>query len=246
MSTPAGPVLDLLRERRRELGIESLAATLSQRRALVLRGCLIGLAVFGTAVGILGALLLQRAITGSRLASLKEVASETEELQSRLASSRQRLVSLTATNRTLVTALTSGRSSSALLAELQLLTPQGVQLVGLDGTGQSLVLKGLAIDPYALIRINALLLQLRGSPLFEPEGVQLVRVERQPAKKAETSASSQQDTRQPPAQPGPVAFEIGAAFASPSSTEQLALLNRLGSTGMVQRFRMLQQEGLLP
>jgi type IV pilus assembly protein PilN len=245
MTTPTLPVLDLLRERRRELGVESMAATLSRRRSLVLRGGLIGLALFGTAVGLFAALLLQRAWTGARLSGLEAVASETQELQTKLAANQQRLARLSATNRTLVTALTSGRSSSALLAELQLLTPQGVQLVALDATGKGLVLKGLAIDPYALIRINALQLQLKDSPLFERDGVELVRVERQAAIAPDTGSSGLTAKRQP-SLPGPVAFEIGASFANPSASEQLSMLSRLGSTGMVQRLRLLRQEGLLP
>jgi type IV pilus assembly protein PilN len=245
MTTPSLPVLDLLRERRRELGVESLAGTLSQRRSLVLRGVLIGLALLGTGVGLYGALLLQRGVAGARMAGLKEVEAETQQIQSQLTGNQQRLARLKATNRNLVTALTSGRSSSALLAELQLLTPQGVQLVALDGTGQGLVLKGLAIDPYALVRINALQLQLQNSPLFEAEGVRLVRVERQPPAAAATEKAGPAVSRAP-APPGLVAFEIGASFANPSGSEQLALLNRLGSSGMVQRFQLLRQEGLLP
>ena len=246
MRTTSGPVIDLLRERRRELGIEPLAATLSQRRGLLQRGALIGLGLVGVVAGLCAALLLQHALVKARMARLNQVEAEAQQLRTQLEGRQQKLAATSAINRTLATALTSGRTSAALLAELQLITPHGVQLTSADSSGASLTLKGVAIDPYALVRINALQLQLQRSALFQPDGVRLSRVERQPAPAEPNAAAAAKARSQQPPEPGPVAFEISAAFANLSPADQLAQLTRLGSEGMARRLRLLRQEGLMP
>lgn len=238
------PVLDLLRERRRELGIEPLSGTLVLRRSLLQRGALIGLAVVGGMAGLCAVVVLQNAVVKTRMAQLEQVESDAEVLQAQLTARQQKLKALSDTNRTLVEALTSGRTSAALLAELQLITPQGVQLIAADSSGEALTLKGQAFDPFALVRINALLLQLQRSSLFQADGVQLTKVERQPARTAETQAAK--DTAATPPEPGPVGFEIRAPFAPLDPQQQLDLLRRLGSNGMAQRLQLLRQEGLMP
>lgn len=245
MRTEAGPVLDLLRERRRELGIEPLAATLSQRRGLLQRGALIGLGVAGVAAGLCAVVLLQHAVVKARMAGLVRVESEAEQLRILLGGRQQKLAATSAINRTLASALTSSRTSAALLAQLQLITPQDVQLTAVDSSGDRLTLKGLAFDPYALVRINALQLQLQRSPLFKPDDVRLTKVERQPSLSPDTPAAIKARGGAPP-EPGPVVFEIAAGFATLSPGDQLEQLSRLGSEGMARRLRLLRQEGLMP
>jgi type IV pilus assembly protein PilN len=245
MKAAASPVLDLLRQRRRELGIEPLAPTLAQRTGLLQRGALIGLALVGGVAGLLAVLMLQHAVVKARLGQLDQVESQAAVLQAKLKASQQKVTTTTATNRTLVTALTSGRTSSALLAQLQRITPESVQLTSADSVGDALTLKGQAFDPDALVRINALLLQLQGSPLFAREGVRLTKVERQPAAAAETTKPGDAKPA-PPAAPGPVGFEIAAAFASPDPSSQLNILRRLGSEGMARRIQLLRQQELMP
>lgn len=244
MSAVTRPVLDLLRERRRELGIEPLSGTLVQRRSLLQRGALIGLAVVGAVAGLCAVVVLQNAVVKSRMTQLEQVESEAEVLQAQLTARQQALNVLSATNKTLVDALTSGRTSAALLAELQLITPQGVQLISADSSSEALILKGQAFDPFALVRINALLLQLQRSALFQADGVKLTKVERQPVRSSDAPAAKTA-TAKPP-EPGPVGFEIQAPFAPLDPQQQLDLLRRLGSNGMAQRLQLLRQEGLMP
>lgn len=248
MSGVPGPVLDLLRERRLELGIEPLAATLSQRRAILQRGILIGLAIAGAAAALCAVVLLQHALVKARMAGLQAVEAEAEQQELLLNARQQRLTALTASNRSLAAALTSARTSAALLAELQLLTPEGVQLSEADVAQDSLTLKGRAFDPYALVRINALQLQLQRSALFRADAVKLSRVERQAleAVAGAPAAPAAQARAGTPAEPGPLVFEISAGFAPLTAADQLALLSRLGSDGMAQRLRLLRQEGLMP
>ena len=245
MSGVTRPVLDLLRERRRELGIEPVSGILVQRRSLLQRGALIGLALAGGVAGLCGMVGLQNALVTSRMAQLEQVESEAAVLQTQLTARQRNLKVLSDTNKTLVDALTSGRTSAALLAELQLITPQGVQLTAAESSGEALTLKGQAFDPFALVRINALLLQLQRSARFQADGVKLTKVERQPATTPETPAAKTAAAAKPP-QPGPVGFEIRAPFASLDPQQQLDLLRRLGSEGMAQRLQLLRQEGLMP
>jgi type IV pilus assembly protein PilN len=245
MKAASGPVLDLLRERRRELGVEPLASTLAQRRSLLQRGALIGLALVGGAAGLCAVVLLQHAVVKARMAQLEQVESQAAVLRAQVTARQQNLAAIASTNRTLATALTSGRTSAALLAELQGITPQGVQLTSADSGGDALTLKGQAFDPYALVRINVLLLQLQRSPLFQKDGVRLTKVERQPPRTAEPTTPGAAKPAQPAA-PAPVGFEIAAPFASLDPPSQLNLLRRLGSEGMVRRLQLLSQEGLMP
>jgi len=236
-------VLDLLRERRRSLGQESLSATLAQRGSLVKRGALIGLLLLGSMVGIWTLLLVQSALVRSKMGQLVQFESQAAELQDQIISRNQKLAATKSTNRELAEALTSGRTSSALLTALQLNTPEGLQLLSVDTT-KDLVIKGQAFDPLALVRINALQLQLQGLAFFEPQTVQLTKVERQPSVVPATPQSGK--GAQPAPEAGPLAFEIRAPFATLDPQRQLALLQQLGSEGMARRLNLLRSEGLMP
>ena len=163
-------VLDLLRERRRTLGQEPLSATLAQRGALLQRGGLIGAILLGSMAGLWTLLLLQSALVRSKMAQLNQFESQAAELKAQIAGRQQKLAAVKNTNQELAQALTSGRTSSALLTALQLNTPEGVQLLSVD-TSSDLVIKGQAFDPLALVRINAFLLKLQNLAFFDPKAV---------------------------------------------------------------------------
>jgi len=236
-------VLDLLRERRRTLGIEALSATLAQRRALLQRGALFGLILLGSMVGLWTLLLVQTAWVRSRMGQLEQFEGQAAELQAQIDARNQKLVAIKSTNQELAQALTSGRTSSALLTALQLNTPVGVQLLSVDTTND-LLIKGQAFDPYALVRINAFQLQLQGLAFFDPKAVQLTKVERQPS--VAPAARRAGSGPEPTPEAGPLAFEIRAPFASLDPQRQLALLQQLGSDGMARRLNLLRSEGLMP
>ena len=132
------------------------------------------------------------------------------------------------------------RTSSALLTDLQLRTPQGVQLTSAVVQGRNLVIKGKAHDPMAFGRINALLLELKRSDLFDPATVTLVRSERA------ASPNQGQAADRSPLLPVPVGFEINSTFAMLDPKQQLTVLQKLRSDGMARRLQLLQREGLLP
>jgi len=243
-------VLDLLRERRRTLNQQPFSATLVQRRALLNRGILIGVSVVGVVAALSGLVVLRRALVQAELGQLRQYEQEAAVLRGEVQQRQQRIDTLTRVNRELSAALTSGRTSSALLMALQLATPAGVQLLSAESNGPSLVLKGRAFDPMALVRINALQIQLDRLPLMQAKGVQLTKVERQPPEPQQPAATATAADaaaarrRQPPLPP--LAFEISGPFATLPAQQQLELLQRYGSEGMARRLELLRAEGLLP
>jgi type IV pilus assembly protein PilN len=233
------PVLDLLRERRQELGVEPLAPALAERPRLVRRGLFIGGGV-AAAVGVVCiALALQQQWIRSRFGPLLPYEEQARELNGRLTARRSRVDAMEATNRRLADALTTLRTTSALLSDLQLRTPDGVQLRTAEARGADLVLKGQARDPQAFQRINALQLELRRSPLLQPGEAAIGKIERVEAKGGNAAGEGR-----PPLEP--VAFELSTPFASLPPARQLEVLRALGSDGMARRLQLLQKEGLLP
>ena len=229
------PVLDLLRERRREIGIDSMSSLLGLRGPLVRRGAVIGAALVGGVALLCAGLALRLQAIRADLARVAPVEAEVKRLAEQNGLRQTSVRQKTATNRDLAIALTTARTSSALLTELQLRTPDGVRLSSAVVTGPSLVLKGQSLDPQAFTRINALQLELKRSPLLDPQGITLVKSER-------TQAATDGQA------PGlvPVNFEINGPFAVLAGQRQLAVLRQLGSEGMARRLQLLQSEGLLP
>lgn len=232
-------VLDLLRQRRRELGQETLAGALRERARLVRRGGLIGAALLGTVAAASLLMFLQRQFLQARMGPLLTYESQAADLRGRLASRKTKVEGITAANRRLSEALTSVRTTSALLTDLQLRTPEGVQLRLAEARDSGLLVKGQALDPKAFSRINAMQLELQRSPLLEAGGMSLTKVERVSGKSTSAGAAV-------PGGPEPVAFEMGGPFASLAPDRQLELLRSLGSNGMARRLQLLQSEGLLP
>jgi type IV pilus assembly protein PilN len=232
------PVLDLLREKRQQLEQSSMAEVLADRPRLLRQGALIGVVLVGLVAGTSGCVLLRQQYVKTQMGELNKYDSQAVELRQRLGERRARGEKLAATNQRLAEALTNVRTSSALLADLQLRTPEGVQLSSAAARGSSLELKGLAADPMAFKRINALLLELRASPLLEGDKAVLLKVERQ--KPATVDALLKQPLLVPP-----VAFTVSAPFATLPPLRHLQVLQQLDSTGMARRLELLQAEGLL-
>ena len=213
---------DLLRRRREELGLQAVPAAPSQQ--LLRRGVLFGAAPL-VLVLLLGLFFWWReSQLRAVVATLEPVANEYDALQSSLSRQRAQLNKLQQSNEALVKGLLSVPSSSALLAELARLTPQGVQLTTMSALGSTMTLKGEAIDPAAFIRINAFQLALQTSPFFQAPA----RLQR---------ASRQQEG---------VGFDLTADFRSSESPEIVAQLAPLGAVGLAARFERLKEEGLMP
>lgn len=232
------PILDLLRERRKEIGQESIVSALRDRRPLLLRGALIGAVLLGAALGSTALVFLRYQFVKLQTAQLTRFEAESTQMQAEMAASKATLDQLTAATRKLTEGLTTLRTSSALLADLQLRTPEGLQLQSAEADGDNLILKGQALDPLAFARINALQLELARSPLLKAKGVTVVKLERVPT----TAVAGQAGA----AGPAAVSFELSGPFATLAPARQLVVMQQLGSEGMVRRLQLLQAEGLIP
>jgi type IV pilus assembly protein PilN len=219
--------LDLLRETRLAQGQPDPAQQAANRRALVLRGALLGAGLVAASAVITALLLLRQQQQQRELERLTLVEAEVQAAEARLTAARGRVNGLKRVNKALVQGLVAARSGSALLRDLQRRVPQGVQLTTIDVApgGQTLRLLGTASDPQGFARINALQIELGRSPLLDPTGVRLIKAARGEG----------------------VGFELTAPFRPPLPPgAELQLLRELGATGMALRLQRLQAEGLLP
>jgi Tfp pilus assembly protein PilN len=138
---------------------------------------------------------------------------------------------LEASNRGLANGLVNVSSGSALVTNLFQLAPAGVELQEASVVGPVLSLKGVANDPGAFQRINALQLQLAYSPMFQPDSVKVLKVSRQVGKAGLAS--------------GQVSFELASSFKTLDPVATLRQLQRLGASGMARRLEILQAAGVL-
>ena len=127
----------------------------------------------------------------------------------------------------MVVAATAG---SPLLAQLSRVTPAGVQLVNVAVQNDQIKVSGrLGIGGMAgpLERINALVLGLEQFPVSLPNGVKVMKVTRE-------------DGEAPS-----VNFSLNWSL-DPSAKLSIQQLQQLGATGLVQRYRLLEQQGVAP
>jgi type IV pilus assembly protein PilN len=234
------PVLDLLRQRRESLGVDSLAEALADRPSLLRNGALIAAATVGTVLGALALVFVSHQVVKARMGELVQYEGEANALRAELQGRQARVQALLGTNRRLAEALTSARTSSALLSELQLRTPEGVQLLSAAAGEEKLVIRGRADDPLAFARINAMQLDLKRSPFLIGDRVVIDKLER------ENEATTPEDPRRRRGLPPPVVFSITAPFARLQPQQLLEVMRSLGAEGMVKRLQLVQSEGLMP
>lgn len=228
---------DLLREKRQELNLPEPAEASIQGRRLLVQGVVIGAALVGVSLGVAVLVFLRALMVSSAIEGLGTVEAEVQLFETQLSASRTKLNGVTKANQDLVKGLLSVRSGSAVLRDLQMRVPEGIQLTSAAEEGTGYRLKGLSRDPQAFARINALQLQLQRSPLLDPNSITLVKASR------EVGAAS---TPQAQVLVVPVNFEIKVNFRPPiSPLAEKQILTQLGSEGLVRRLDLLQKEGLL-
>ena len=236
-ATPLASQFDLLREKRQELNLPEPAEASIQGRRLLLQGVVIGAALVGVSLGVAVLVFLRALMVSSAIEALDTVEAEVHLFETQLNASRAKLNGVTKANQDLVKGLLAVRSGSAVLLDLQMRVPEEIQLTSAAEEGSGYRLKGLSRDPQAFARINALQLQLKRSPLLDPNSITLVKASREAAVASTPQAQSVV---------APVNFEIQVNFRpaiSPRAEKQI--LTQLGSEGLVRRLDLLQREGLL-
>jgi len=236
---------DFLREKRETLGLPSMAQLLPSRGALIRLGSLIGGSLLLGVVGLTG--LISHLHEANKV-NAEKVYATNRQLKSNRALAEQeelRFNQINAGNRKRAADLATLRSSAALLSELQLRTPEKVQIRSVQLSDTALQVKGVAVEPMAFSRINALQLSLKESPLLAKD-ISLTKVERLPKiitplpiKKGEKVAVNAIVI------PTTVAFELNAPLATLPPEQKAAVLRVLGAEGMAGRLELLNREGLL-
>jgi type IV pilus assembly protein PilN len=216
--------LDLLEPRRRLLGIPE--DRLLPVASLLRRGGLLGLELVAVPLLLTLGLLLRQQWLEARISEIKPLAERSGAIRSEAEGLRRRVRGLQAANRKLTSALLAVRSSSALLTELAALTPVGVQLTATTAAPTTLELEGMAYDPNAFIRLNALQLALQQASFSRPGGVTLRQALRQ----------QRSDL---------ISFRVSADLRPDPATPTPGALRALGAEGMARRVELLRQEGLV-
>ena len=227
--------LDLLRERRAQLGLPE--PDTSDPLVPLLKGAVLGGALVGLALLASGVMVLLNRSTAAEVERLTPVQGRFDALQARIKAERSQRLAIEKASLDLAQALVAVRSGSALMEDLRRRAPQGVQFTEARVEGDQLRIKGLSSDPGAFARINALQLDLQRSPLFDPKRVQLIKANREEPKNQPQSGVV--------APIPPVLFELTAGFRPLGGGGDLATLRVLGADGMATRLQKLQREGLL-
>ncbi len=228
MRGQAGAPVDLLRERRIELGLPAQPAPFVPTRLLLRRGALLG-----------GAVLL---MSGAITAAVNWRGQQQQQQLEALAPTAQRLASAEAQLRRLSTKtaavnkdttriaqqLVAFPGGSPLLEQLRRVTPVGVQLQELSVGQAQIQLSGKAqigASPGPLERINALAISLSQLPITLDQGVKVMKI-----------------TREDGDDPA-VTFSVEWAL-NPKTRLSLLQLQELGATGLAERYRLIEQRGV--
>jgi type IV pilus assembly protein PilN len=243
------PPLDLLRERRQELELEPVSGVLVQRPVLLRRGVIWGGFLVGASLGICGVLVLWHQMLKARMQEMEKYEVEVEQLSQQLKGHQAALKAVKEGNDLLVKRLTDVRSSSALLADLQQRVPEGVQLkaVRMEGA-DGIKVEGVARDPVAFGRVNALELVLRSSPLLAAQEVKVSKAERQAPKAVQMKegVGMKLNAGEKLELPSAVSFELAAKLTPLETNRLVKVMEGLKAEGMVRRLGVLERGGLLP
>ena len=226
-----GPI-DLLRQRRLEVGLPGDPPRTNPAWQLMLAGGLFGGALLLPALGVQLVLGYWESKVAIQLDQLNSSPARLKALDEQLKSVQAGAKSLETSNQGLANGLVNVSSGSALIANLIQLAPSGVELKEVSVVGPGLSLKGGGHDPDAFQRINALQLQLADSPMFQPDSVKVLKLSR--------------DGSRGELAPGQLSFELSSGFKTLDPGAQLKQLQRLGASGMARRLQILQAAGVLP
>ena len=232
MSSGAWLGIDLLRQRREQFGHQPPQSI--PVRMLLLRGSLLGATLPVLLLLICGWLLFRERSLIQAEKGLAPVARRHDFLQEKIASEQEELKSLVNTNKAMALAMADVRSSSALLSELQRLVPAKISFSQVKVNGNLLELDGEALQPNGLRVVNALMLSLGDSVLFQSDEVVLKKVQVKQSGRGDRAASEL------------VTYSLTAAFSPDAPQAIRSQLASLGALGFEKRMQFLQQEGLLP
>ena len=220
--------VDLLRERRIELGLPAQPAPFVPARLLLRRGALLGGAFLLVSCAVTAALSWKGQQQQQQLKLLEPVAQRVTAAEAQLRRLKTKTTAVNKKTDVFAQQLVAFRGGSPLLEQLRRITPEGIQLQELlVGEAQIKLLGRVQIGktPGPLERINALVLSLSQLPITREQGVKVIKI-----------------TREDGDDPA-VTFSVDWAL-NPKVRLSLIQLQDLEAIGLAYRYRLLKQRGV--
>lgn len=221
---------DLLRERRSELGLPDDSGPSKPAGPLLLRGFLIAGAALLFSVGsivVMGRIETQQQ---QQLQTLLPFEQRVRSIEGRLRTVKQRLAKVRQDNLLITEQLVNGQAGSPLLEQLSRVTPEGMQLQDVAVENDQIKISGrvgLGGRPGPLERVNAFVLSLQRLSISRRNGVKVLKLSR--------------DDGETPS----VNFSLDWSL-DPMARPSVQQLQQLGASGLVKRYRLLEQQGVSP
>lgn len=218
--------VDLLRERRIELGLPAQPAPFVPARLLLRRGALLGGAALLVSL-VLTAVLNWRG-QQQQLESLAPLEQRLMAAETKLRRLRTNTAAVNKETIRIAQQLVAFPGGSPLLEQLRRVTPVGVQLQELSVGAAQIQLSGrvqIGDNPGPLERINAFALSLSQLPITREQGVKVMKITRE-------------DLDDPA-----VTFSMEWAL-NPKVRLSLVQLQELGAIGLAERYRLIEQRGV--
>ncbi len=231
-SSPNGPGLDLLQERRLEAGLTAQPAPVPPLRILLYKGIGLGALLVVVALVVAAWFAWQEKRQQVELDRLQPLEQRLKRDLAQLKQMKARTAVMRQDNTKIAEQLVASRASSALMEQLSLETPASIQLTEVSVEDERINIKGEARDlgfMGAGEAIDALKLNFSVLSMVKPGGVKVVKVERQ---------GDGQEVQF-------VQFSIDVALDA-KSRPSLQELRELGATGLVERYQLLERYGVAP
>ena len=220
--------VDLLRERRIELGLPAQSVPFVPARLLLRRGALLGGAALLLSLVLTAVLNWQGQQQQQQLESLAPLAQRLTAAEAQMRRLRTKTAAVNKETIRIAQQLVAFPGGSPLLEQLRRVTPVGVQLQELSVGEAQIQLSGRAQigeTPGPLERINAFALSLSQLPMTREQGVKVMKI-----------------TREDGDDPA-VTFSMEWAL-NPKVRLSLVQLQELGAIGLAERYRLIEQRGV--
>ena len=220
--------VDLLRERRIELGLPAQPAPFVPARLLLRRGALLGGAALLISLVLTAVLNWRGQQQQQQLESLAPLAQRLTAAEAQMRRLRTKSAAVNKETIRIAQQLVAFPGGSPLLEQLRRVTPVGMQLQELSVGEAQIQLSGrvqIGDNPGPLERINAFALSLSQLPITREQGVKVMKI-----------------TREDGDDPA-VTFSMEWAL-NPKVRLSLVQLQELGAIGLAERYRLIEQRGV--
>ena len=220
--------VDLLRERRIELGLPAQPDPFVPARLLLRRGALLGGAALLISLVLTAVLNWRGQQQQQQLESLAPLAQRLTAAEAQMRRLRTKSAAVNKETIRIAQQLVAFPGGSPLLEQLRRVTPVGVQLQELSVGEAQIQLSGrvqIGDNPGPLERINAFALSLSQLPITREQGVKVMKITRE-------------DGEDPA-----VTFSMEWAL-NPKVRLSLVQLQELGAIGLAERYRLIEQRGV--